>query len=74
MRTPETAQPDRAEVYSFAERHREFEVAKISGRISSGWDEVEGSNPAWDRAVKDYAADIYEQRMAERRAKQEDSK
>ncbi len=57
------------EVYDFAAHHREKSVADISARINLDWDAAaDPESAAWDGAVRQYAGEIYETRMAERQA------
>lgn len=56
-----------AQVHDFAAHHRAKAVQEISERINLDWD-ASDPNSAWDRAVRQYASEIYEMRMADRRA------
>lgn len=58
-----------AKVHNFADYHRAKAVDEISQRINLDWDASDDpASTAWDRAVRQYASEIYDMRMTERRA------
>lgn len=52
-------------IIDFLKKHRERRVSEIAKRINTDWD-GEPSNPSWDRAVKKYAEEVYEDHMKRR--------
>lgn len=50
-------------IIDFLDKHRERRVAEICERINIEFDGDE-QNPAWERALKAYAEEIYAERMA----------
>lgn len=55
-------------IIDFQAVHKERRIAEICERINLEFD-GDGESPAWDRALRDYAEEIYTERMARREKK-----
>lgn len=52
-------------IIDFLKKHREKRVAEMAERINTSW-EGDPESPSWNRAVKKYAEEVYEDHMKRR--------